>query len=292
MRGFILTVVIAAGLFTLITQPHRFVSSSTVTITAAAASPTPEKHAQEGIDPMVTFGNAITSMVRVGAIDKSKFTKLYAGDENLLHNALMLLNEDSKRPVQVNQHNAGLILNMLWPLGISNQSDVLSKGPMGTTFKDRMNNMASTAGWILAVESGERYVNQLMLVPLRPDQQSMVVEISQHIYRPCCNNPTSFPDCNHGAAMLGYIELAVSQNLSPQRIYANALALNSLWFPKHYQLLNIWTRAERNTSLNSSDPKTALGSRYSSAQSASEIALALKKKGVLPTSPAGGNCSA
>jgi hypothetical protein len=202
MRGFILTVVIAAGLFTLITQPHRFVSSSTVTITAAAASPTPEKHAQEGIDPMVTFGNAITSMVRVGAIDKSKFTKLYAGDENLLHNALMLLNEDSKRPVQVNQHNAGLILNMLWPLGISNQSDVLSKGPMGTTFKDRMNNMASTAGWILAVESGERYVNQLMLVPLRPDQQSMVVEISQHIYRPCCNNPTSFPDCNHGAAML------------------------------------------------------------------------------------------
>lgn len=29
----------------------------------------------------------------------------------------------------------------------------------------------------------------------------------------CCGNSTYFPDCNHGAAMLGFIELAVSQGL-------------------------------------------------------------------------------
>ena len=30
-------------------------------------------------------------------------------------------------------------------------------------------------------------------------------KIAKGIYRPCCNNSTYFPDCNHGMAMLGLL---------------------------------------------------------------------------------------
>jgi hypothetical protein len=45
------------------------------------------------------------------------------------------------------------------------------------------------------------------LIPLTAEQQALVEEVAAEIYRPCCNNSTLFPDCNHGMAMLGFLEL-------------------------------------------------------------------------------------
>ena len=45
----------------------------------------------------------------------------------------------------------------------------------------------------------------------------IVEEIAGNIYRPCCGNSTAFPDCNHGMAMLGLIELMVSQKFLKRR---------------------------------------------------------------------------
>ena len=67
------------------------------------------------------------------------------------------------------------------------------------------------------------------------DQQQKVVEaIADGVFRPCCGNSTAFPDCNHGMAALGLIELMVSQGKSKEEIYKTVLAFNSYWFPQTY----------------------------------------------------------
>ena len=51
------------------------------------------------------------------------------------------------------------------------------------------------------------------LIALTAEEQDLVNRVSLNIYRPCCNNPTYFPDCNHGMAMLGLLELMAAQGL-------------------------------------------------------------------------------
>lgn len=41
-----------------------------------------------------------------------------------------------------------------------------------------------------------------------------VEEVAAAVYRPCCNNHTPFPGCNHGMAMLGLLELMAPQRAS------------------------------------------------------------------------------
>ena len=51
-------------------------------------------------------------------------------------------------------------------------------------------------------------------------------------YRPCCNNPTAFPDCNHGMAMLGLLELMASQEASVDEMFEAVKYVNAFWFPQ------------------------------------------------------------
>ena len=71
-------------------------------------------------------------------------------------------------------------------------------------------------------------------ISLTPEQQQLVEQVSWNIYRPCCGNPTYFPDCNHGMAMLGLLELMASQGVNEEDMYKAALAVNSYWFPETY----------------------------------------------------------
>ena len=93
---------------------------------------------------------------------------------------------------------------------------------------------SSTGGWNLGAKPTRELYSSTPLISLSFQQAELVKKIAQNVYRPCCNNPTSFPDCNHGMAALGYIELAVSQGLSEREIYKDVLALNSFWFPQTY----------------------------------------------------------
>src|SRR3989344_2620263 len=195
----------------------------------------------------VSWGEVIVKMVKNGAIDKQKFLALYEGRQSDLAQVKNLLEFPNDDEIIVTKDNAGLILNLLWPLGIANKTNVLSLGPMGTQYKKEVGNFASTGGWTLGAKDGRKLFNSLNLISLTSDQESLVTEISQNIYRPCCGNRTYFPDCNHGAAMLGFIELAVASGLSKDQIYRNALALNSLWFPQTYAELGVYFRMKKGT---------------------------------------------
>lgn len=122
-------------------------------------------------------------------------------------------------------------LNMFWALGLANKNEILEKGPMMDSKYGGAGNFASTGGWTLAKGSAMDHYSMHSLVTLSPDQQKMVEEVSKNIFRPCCRNPVYFPDCNHGMAMLGILELKASQGANESELYAISKQVNDVWFP-------------------------------------------------------------
>ncbi len=244
----------------------------------------------EKLNLRISFKNSIADMVKYGAIDKDKFLALYEQRQDLLEEAKKSLGQTGNEEIIVTAGNAPLILNLLWPLGIANKTKVLSDGPMGTTYKGEVGDFASTGGWTLGKEDGGKLFNRFPLISLSQEQEALVKELSENIYRPCCGNSTYFPDCNHGAAMLGFLELAVSQGLSKEDIYKKALVLNSYWFPQTYAELAIYFKEKKNTPWEKVDPKQVLGIDYSSGQGYQKINKELQDANLLPQIQGGGGC--
>jgi hypothetical protein len=238
----------------------------------------------------VSFGDVIVKMVEGGATDKDKFIALYKSRSPLSEAQKRLLDEPSHVPIVIDRGNAGLLLNLLWPLGISNKSAVLTQGIMGTQYGNEVGNFASTGGWDLGKKTGGELFSSLALIKLTPEQEATVKDIAEHVYRPCCGNHTALPDCNHGAAMLGFIELAVSQGLPVDEIYRQALILNSYWFPQTYAELAIYFKVKKNLAWTRVDPKEVLGVAYSSGDGYGSINKELQADGLLPKVDEGGSC--
>jgi len=267
------------------TQNTQVVVSPTLDTTNITKNVLPSKYTLG-----VTFGDVVVKMIKSGAIDKNKFLALYEGRGGLPQTEKELLDNATKEEITVSTDNAQILLNLLWPLGIANKTNVLSNGPMGTQYKNEVGNFASTGGWTLGKVSGGELFNKYDLVKLTPEQEKIVSDISQNIYRPCCGNSTYFPDCNHGAAMLGFIYLAVTQDMSVEEIYKEALILNSYWFPQTYSELAIYFQTQKNTSWEYVNPQEILGMNYSSAQGYKTINQELTTAGLLPKVVGGGGC--
>lgn len=290
---------ILAGLLIFVLMP-QIIKKTPFTFPFRSLSPTPvpqSKNSQiiNNVLPKkynlgVSFGSTVKKLVESGAIDKQKFLALYEDRKGLPPEFQKLLDEKSDEPIIVTADNSSIILNLLWPLGITNKTKTLSNGPMGTQYKNEAGNFASTGGWTLGREDGGKLFNRFPILSLTDKQEDLVTEISQNIYRPCCGNSTFFPDCNHGAAMLGFIELAVTQGLSIDEIYKKALVLNSYWFPQTYVELATYLKSEKNLDWKKINPREVLGADYSSGQGYSSINKQLQTKGLIPKVEGGGGC--
>ncbi len=187
---------------------------------------------KKGYSFKIHWGDLGKRMVEDGVIDKDKFTKAVTGSDNLPANLGKYLDGSNQQTIELNEENAQFWVDLLWGLGLANKSNVLDKGPMmegGNTA-----NFASTGGWTIGQKTPMELYSKFSYLTLSEKQEAKVLEIAQNIYRPCCGNSTAFPDCNHGMAALGLIELMVSQNKSNDEIYKTVLAFNSYWFPQTY----------------------------------------------------------
>lgn len=178
----------------------------------------------------VNWGTIGIQLKATGAIDAEQWEKLYGGTQP--ETAAMLFTPDQK--LVMNEENASMMLNALWAFGLANKNEILTNGPMMDPRYGGAGNFASTGGWTMAHGSAMDHYAMHQLVSLTPEQQERVKNTSQHIYRPCCNNPTYFPDCNHGMAMLGLLELMAANGASEKQMYEIAYKVNSLWFPGQY----------------------------------------------------------
>lgn len=235
----------------------------------------------------IVWGNLGRKLISDGVIDEKKLAQAIAGKDTLSEDLKKYLDSENKK-IELTQENAHFWLDMLWGLGLANKNKLLDSGEMQTSGDPA--NFASTGGYTLGISGAMNYYSKFSYLSLSEKQQAIVEEIAGNIYRPCCGNPTSFPDCNHGMAMLGLIELMVSQNFSKEEIYKTALAFNTYWFPQTY--LDIAYHFEKNArDYRSVSPKEILSKTFSSAMGYSVI-----RKEVGPVSwpvlQGGGSCGA
>ena len=198
-----------------------------------------------------------------------------------------LLLGKSNGTIKINQQNAGFFLNFLWAFGLSNKNSILENGPMMDPQYGGAENFASTGGWTIANGNIMNHYSAHSFVVLTKEQQELVERVSKNIYRPCCGNSTYFPDCNHGMAMLGLLELMASQGVSEQDMYKIALQVNSFWFPGTYLTIAKYF-GMRNVEWKDINPKEVLGEIYSSGQGYKRILQELEPEKI----QGGGGCSA
>lgn len=241
----------------------------------------------DGYETQLTWGDLGKRLVEVGAIDKEKYQEIFNSNTNGQQEMGVLDGEDRK--ITINENNSRFIVNTLWALGLANKSKVLDEGPM-MSGETPAANFASTGGWTLGSKDSMEVYSSEELIALTDEQQDLVEKIALNVYRPCCGNHTAFPDCNHGMAALGYIELAVARGLSEEQIYKDLLAFNSFWFPTTYVEMAVYFQKEEDISWDKVDAKLALSSEYSSVQGAQKIKQAVQNVPGLESQ--GGSCGA
>jgi len=216
----------------------------------------------EGFPTRIVFGDAILRLLQAGVIDEDKFREIYRQQGGLPPEFKDIFSQPAVAPIKLTRQNAGIYVNLLWPIGLSNRMALNESSPVKGS---DLFNFASTGGWNLGqANNGGVYFNKFDIVPLTKEQEELVVKIAKNTYRPCCNNSTFFQDCNHGSALLGLLELGASQGLSEAELYREALAFNSFWFPDTYLQTALYFKLVNNIDWKDIDPKLVMGKDYSS----------------------------
>ena len=226
---------------------------------------------ETGVILPVTWGDLGSELVSTGVIDADKFKAIYEkrGAFTDEYKNLLLGQNDGK--LKITNENAGYLLNLFWALGLANKNPILDTGEMANPAYGGAQNFASTGGWTVAQGNPMDHYSRHKFFDLTLEQQALVDKISRGIYRPCCGNSTYFPDCNHGMAMLGLLELMASQNVSEQDMWKAALAVNSYWFPDTYLSIASYMKS-KGVDWKDVNPQEMLGINYSSAQGYAKIA--------------------
>jgi len=234
----------------------------------------------EGIVLPIQWNDFGKQMIEAGIIDKEKFEKLYDNRGGLSDNDKKLLYGSDNKEIIMDAKNSGILLNLLWTFGLSNKNEILENGPMtDEKYGGDASKFASTGGWSIAVGEPMNYYSNHIFIKLTKGQQTLVKRVSKNIYRPCCGNSTYFPDCNHGMAMLGLLELLAANNISEKEIYKIALGVNSYWFPDTYITLARYFN-DKGIEWKDVNPKEVLSASYSSAQGYIKVLEKMKSSGI------------
>lgn len=233
----------------------------------------------------VTWGDMGQKLIEAGAIDLDKFEAWYDGlDEE--QQAVLL--GDELAEITFTPENIQFWTNVLWSLGLTQESKVLSDGPMQqNVVRTPLGNYASTGGWTLGSHPATELYNSARLIDLTPEQDDLVCRVAEQVFRPCCGNHTAFPDCNHGMAVLGLLELMASQGATEAELYQAALSFNAYAFSDTYIALAAYF-AMQDIPWTDVSAQEVLGAEYSGGQGARRIAAAV---GLIPGAPGqGGSC--
>ena len=230
------------------------------------------------------FGDLGPKMVAAGVFDAADFEQLYQQTGQPLNDQqLSVLKEGAGNvPVVFHEKSAYFLLNFFWAVGLSNQNPVLDSGPIQQYGQDEVESFASTAGWTMAKKPIKEIYSSLPLISLTEQQQKDLEEAAQTVYRPCCDNPTLFPDCNHGMAMLGLMELMASQGATVDQMLLAAKAANAYWYPTQTVEQAIFFKNAASQDYADIDARQLLGRSYSSGSGFQDVHQYLVQSKLLP----------
>jgi len=230
---------------------------------------------KDGISLPISWNNLGSQMIEVGVIDAPRFEAIYTSRGGFSEEDKKLVYGNNEE-ITMTRENAGLLLNLFWAFGLSNKNVVLEEGEMTSKhYGEDAGRFASTGGWSLSVDHPMSHYSKHTFVNLAGEQQQKVENVAKGIYRPCCGNSTHFPDCNHGMAMLGLLELMAAEGVSEEEMFEIALQVNSYWFPETYLTLATYFEGQ-GTSWDKVNPEIALNEEYSSARGYQRVLQELK----------------
>ncbi len=274
------------SLFANISRKQQTVTKTSATTDEIFNEINPEK----GYDIHASYGNLGPDMVKNGVIDLAKFKQTYEQSDNpLTQDQLDILTKRSDKNIVIDRQNQYFLLNFFWAAGLANQTKILSEGDMTQYGKNQIGNFASTGGWTLAQGNPMNYYAQSSLIPLTQAQEALVQKVASNIYRPCCNNPTSFPDCNHGMALLGVLELMAKNNATENQMYEAAKYINAFWFPSNYYDIALYFKNKDGKSFAQEPGQAILSKEVSSATGAQNVKKWLTDHGVEEKTPQSGS---
>ena len=246
----------------------------------------------EGYRVAVNYGDLGPQLLESGAIDFGQFVERYeASGAPLTDLQTRILTEGVDEPIVIKRDNAHFLLNFFWALGLTNKNPILEEGPMMEYSEGNIGRFASTGGWTLGQKDPTELYSSATIIQLSPEQQSLVEKVASVVYRPCCNNPTIFPDCNHGIAMLGLLELLAADGLTEDQMLETAKYFNAFWFPQ--QSLEVATYFQTTTGLSFSevDAELVVGPQIFSGSGFQGVHAWLGENGLLEEAPnQGGSC--
>lgn len=181
----------------------------------------------------VTYGRLGPALIKAGAIDLDAFLAIYTdGGKPLSAEQQAILTQGSDKAIVIDRSSAHFLLNFFWAVGLANRNAILLDGPIQDKGADTVGQYASTGGWTLAARPVMEIFASQPLIKLTPAQQQRLETVAEGVYRPCCGNSTAFPDCNHGMAMLGILELMAAGDASEDEMFEAAKYVSAFWFPK------------------------------------------------------------
>ena len=294
----------------------RTLSGNTISTAILFAQVTP----QTGYTLSFKWGGSIKKLVEAGAINVSNLTTIL----NNSHQPLTLSEKDILNGtytgyIQFNSTNTEFVQIVLWGLGINNNNTIITKGPIinastpyansinaNSTLKQQLNqnitNQNITSQWVASHyfastggygPIGKLQMGMLNVINLTPLEQGEMYDVATHSYRPCCDNPTAFPDCNHGAAALGLIELLASQGANQTQMFSAVQYFYQYQFPQQYAEIAAYfdSQGMNYSHVNSS---TVMGFNFSSYSGFSNVNQYLQKNGILQqlSGSSGASCGA
>lgn len=244
----------------------------------------------DGYNLNISYRDVGPQLVDSGAIDREAFIQLYEqANRPLSESQLAVLDQDSDSQIVLNKQNAYFLLNFFWALGLANQNPILTDGPIMQSGQDQIGRYASTGGWTLASKPLLDIYVYAPIVTLNPAQQERLEDVAMHVYRPCCDNPTYFPDCNHGMAMLGLLELMASQDATPQEMYSAAKYANAFWYPNQSIELAMYFETAKGLDFAKIDSQELVSKNYSSGSGYKTVHQWLADNNMLPSSSGSGS---
>jgi hypothetical protein len=212
-----------------------------------------------------TFGDVGPQMIEAGAFDPTVFTDVYQSKGQPLTTAQQtILIAGSDDAITFDAENAYFLLNFFWALGLTNQNPILTDGVMMERSDGQIDRFASTGGWTLATVPIPDLYAGTSIIELTPEQQALVKEVAGAAYRPCCDNNTAFPDCNHGMALLGLLQLMAAQGADADEMFEAAKHANLFWFPQQSQEIATLVKLTEGLDYADADARTLVSANYAS----------------------------
>lgn len=251
-----------------------------------------EINPERGYQIKASYGDLGPKMIEAGVIDLEKFQATYERNgQALTKKQLEILTQGAKDKITITRENSYFLLNFFWAVGLANRSKILTEGQITKYGENEIGNFASTGGWSLGKSHPMDYYAKSELITMTPEQENLVEKVASNIYRPCCDNSTAFPDCNHGMALLSVLQLMAANGVNENQMFEAAKYFNAFWFPGNYYDLALYFKNKDKKNFSEISAKTVLSKEFSSATGWQGVKKWLANRGIIEQSPAqGGGC--